>query len=201
VLIDGFYLRLVSGTGVATYARNLTYPTHEIGYETDVLYDVRATGWGFANCCAGDDALPIDSHDIRASAEGIGELDTSADLQTAQRPRMPAGQSVFEAGLPAPVACAPRNGPLADTGADVPARARGDVARFQIGSCPRRGASPSPGCRGRRGAKITRRQRAGVNGLRSVAVADWRRNGLFGWFLVSFGRGRIGSLSRGCIVL
>src|SRR5215472_2632318 len=48
VLIDGFNLRLESGTGVATYARNLTYCTHEMGYETDVLYDVRG-GPGFHN--------------------------------------------------------------------------------------------------------------------------------------------------------
>jgi glycosyltransferase involved in cell wall biosynthesis len=41
VLIDGFNLRLEAGTGVATYARNLTYCTHEMGYETEVLYDVR----------------------------------------------------------------------------------------------------------------------------------------------------------------
>jgi glycosyltransferase involved in cell wall biosynthesis len=41
VLIDGFNLRLESGTGVATYARNLTYCTHALGYQTEVLYDVR----------------------------------------------------------------------------------------------------------------------------------------------------------------
>jgi glycosyltransferase involved in cell wall biosynthesis len=48
VLIDGFNLRLESGTGVATYARNLTYATHALGYQTDVLYDVRG-GPGFHN--------------------------------------------------------------------------------------------------------------------------------------------------------
>ncbi|MGH9806965.1 MAG: glycosyltransferase family 4 protein, partial [Terriglobia bacterium] len=41
ILIDGFNLRLEAGTGVATYARNLTYCTHNMGYETDVLYDAR----------------------------------------------------------------------------------------------------------------------------------------------------------------
>jgi glycosyltransferase involved in cell wall biosynthesis len=41
ILIDAFNLRLESGTGVATYARNLTYCAHEMGYETDVLYDAR----------------------------------------------------------------------------------------------------------------------------------------------------------------
>src|SRR5271155_3534225 len=46
VLIDGFNLRLEEGTGVATYARNLTYCTHDMGYETEVLYDVRG-GIGF----------------------------------------------------------------------------------------------------------------------------------------------------------
>jgi glycosyltransferase involved in cell wall biosynthesis len=46
VLIDGFNLRLESGTGVATYARNLTYCMHDLGYQTEVLYDVRP---GFHN--------------------------------------------------------------------------------------------------------------------------------------------------------
>jgi glycosyltransferase involved in cell wall biosynthesis len=41
LLVDGFNLGLETGTGVATYARNLTYCAHELGYETDVLYDVR----------------------------------------------------------------------------------------------------------------------------------------------------------------
>lgn len=41
VLVDGFNLGLEQGTGVATYARNLTFCAHELGYETDVLYDVR----------------------------------------------------------------------------------------------------------------------------------------------------------------
>lgn len=42
ILIDGFNLGLEKGTGVATYARNLSYCVHNLGYETDVLYDVRA---------------------------------------------------------------------------------------------------------------------------------------------------------------
>lgn len=42
VLIDGFNLGLETGTGVATYARNLTYCTHNLGYKTDVLYGNRA---------------------------------------------------------------------------------------------------------------------------------------------------------------
>ena len=41
ILVDGFNMGLETGTGVATYARNLTYACHELGYETDVLYDVR----------------------------------------------------------------------------------------------------------------------------------------------------------------
>ena len=41
LLVDGFNLGLETGTGVATYARNLTYCAHEMGWETDVLYDVR----------------------------------------------------------------------------------------------------------------------------------------------------------------
>ncbi len=42
ILIDGYNLGLETGTGVATYARNLTYCTHDLGFETDLLYGVRA---------------------------------------------------------------------------------------------------------------------------------------------------------------
>jgi glycosyltransferase involved in cell wall biosynthesis len=42
VLIDGFNLGLETGTGVATYARNLSYSIHALGYQTDVLYGERA---------------------------------------------------------------------------------------------------------------------------------------------------------------
>ena len=41
VMIDGFNLSLEKGTGVSTYARNLSYELHAIGYEVDVLYGVR----------------------------------------------------------------------------------------------------------------------------------------------------------------
>ena len=39
LLIDGFNLGLESGTGVATYARNVSYCAHALGYRTDILYD------------------------------------------------------------------------------------------------------------------------------------------------------------------
>jgi glycosyltransferase involved in cell wall biosynthesis len=42
ILYDGFNMGLETGTGVATYARNLTYIAHDLGYETDVLYGERA---------------------------------------------------------------------------------------------------------------------------------------------------------------
>ncbi|HVT26451.1 MAG TPA: glycosyltransferase family 1 protein [Lacipirellulaceae bacterium] len=42
VLIDGFNLGLEAGTGVATYARNLTFCARDLGYHVDVLYNVRA---------------------------------------------------------------------------------------------------------------------------------------------------------------
>jgi len=42
ILIDGYNLGLETGTGVATYARNLSYCTHDLGFETDILYGVRA---------------------------------------------------------------------------------------------------------------------------------------------------------------
>ena len=42
ILFDGYNLGLETGTGVATYARNLTYCAHELGYEVEVLYGTRA---------------------------------------------------------------------------------------------------------------------------------------------------------------
>jgi len=42
VLVDGFNLGLETGTGVATYARNLTYCLNALDYEVDVLYGGRA---------------------------------------------------------------------------------------------------------------------------------------------------------------
>ena len=42
VLIDAFNLGLEMGTGVATYARNLTFATRDLGYETNVLYGNQA---------------------------------------------------------------------------------------------------------------------------------------------------------------
>lgn len=38
VMIDGHNLNLEKGTGVATYARNLTYSLKNLGYETGILY-------------------------------------------------------------------------------------------------------------------------------------------------------------------
>lgn len=42
VLIDAYNLGLEKGTGVATYARNLSYVVHDIGHRVDVLYGSRA---------------------------------------------------------------------------------------------------------------------------------------------------------------
>jgi glycosyltransferase involved in cell wall biosynthesis len=42
IMIDGYNLGLETGTGVATYARNLSYELHNLGYRTDVLYGGRA---------------------------------------------------------------------------------------------------------------------------------------------------------------
>lgn len=41
VVIDGFNLSLEKGTGITTYARNLTYCVHELGHKVSVLYGVR----------------------------------------------------------------------------------------------------------------------------------------------------------------
>jgi glycosyltransferase involved in cell wall biosynthesis len=42
IMIDGRNLTLEKGTGVATYARNLSYALHELNYQVDVLYGSRA---------------------------------------------------------------------------------------------------------------------------------------------------------------
>jgi glycosyltransferase involved in cell wall biosynthesis len=43
ILIDGYNLALEQGTGVSTYARNLSYNLGELGYEVDVLYGTRSS--------------------------------------------------------------------------------------------------------------------------------------------------------------
>ena len=42
VLIDGYNLGLEKGTGVATYARNLSYELHNLGHQVSVLYGNRS---------------------------------------------------------------------------------------------------------------------------------------------------------------
>ena len=41
VMIDGYNLGLEKGTGVATYARNLSYGIHALGHEVEIVYGVR----------------------------------------------------------------------------------------------------------------------------------------------------------------
>ncbi|WP_328838370.1 glycosyltransferase family 4 protein [Methylobrevis albus] len=43
IMIDGYNLNLEKGTGVATYARNLSYECKKLGYKTDILYGTRAS--------------------------------------------------------------------------------------------------------------------------------------------------------------
>ncbi|QPC97726.1 glycosyltransferase family 4 protein [Qipengyuania soli] len=43
ILIDGYNLGLEKGTGVATYARNLSYEIHELGHKVSVLYGNRGS--------------------------------------------------------------------------------------------------------------------------------------------------------------
>jgi glycosyltransferase involved in cell wall biosynthesis len=42
IMIDGFNLGLEKGTGIATYARNISYCLHDLGHEVGVLYGGRA---------------------------------------------------------------------------------------------------------------------------------------------------------------
>ena len=41
VMVDGFNLSLAQGTGIATYARNLTFNLKALGHEVHVLYGLR----------------------------------------------------------------------------------------------------------------------------------------------------------------
>src|SRR5262245_33094462 len=43
ILIDGYNLGLNKGTGIATYARNLSYALRDLDYGVDVLYGSRAS--------------------------------------------------------------------------------------------------------------------------------------------------------------
>lgn len=43
IMIDGYNLALEAGTGVATYARNLSFACGELGYRTEILYGTRAS--------------------------------------------------------------------------------------------------------------------------------------------------------------
>lgn len=43
VMIDGYNLALEAGTGVATYARNLSFACGDLGYRTEILYGTRAS--------------------------------------------------------------------------------------------------------------------------------------------------------------
>lgn len=43
IMIDGYNLALERGTGVATYARNLSYACGSLGYRTDILYGVASS--------------------------------------------------------------------------------------------------------------------------------------------------------------
>src|SRR5918998_657244 len=43
VFIDGYNLALDQGTGVATYARNLSFALGRLGFEVGVLYGTRPT--------------------------------------------------------------------------------------------------------------------------------------------------------------
>jgi glycosyltransferase involved in cell wall biosynthesis len=42
LMLDGYNLALEKGTGVATYARNLSYCGHDLGHRVEVLYGTRA---------------------------------------------------------------------------------------------------------------------------------------------------------------
>ena len=43
VMVDGYNLALEKGTGIATYARNLSAQLSELGHEVDLMYGVRAS--------------------------------------------------------------------------------------------------------------------------------------------------------------
>ncbi|WP_431268720.1 hypothetical protein [Dankookia sp. P2] len=43
VFLDGYNLALNQGTGVATYARNLSFALERLGHQVGVLYGTRAS--------------------------------------------------------------------------------------------------------------------------------------------------------------
>ena len=43
IFIDGFNLSLTQGTGVATYARNLSFGLRDLGAEVGVLYGTKSS--------------------------------------------------------------------------------------------------------------------------------------------------------------
>lgn len=49
ILVDGYNLSLEKGTGIATYARNLTYNLKHLGHEVDVLYGYKLPGLKFSS--------------------------------------------------------------------------------------------------------------------------------------------------------
>ena len=77
IMIDGRNLSLEKGTGVATYARNLSYCLHDLGYQVEVLYGSRAApGYSdlmkeiaFFDTNAGD--IPRWLHALRSIKEGL----------------------------------------------------------------------------------------------------------------------------------
>ena len=76
-MIDGRNLNLEKGTGVATYARNLSYCLHDLGYQVEVLYGNRAAPGmsvlmkeiAFFDTNAGD--IPRWLQSLRAIKEGF----------------------------------------------------------------------------------------------------------------------------------
>ena len=86
ILIDGYNLGLEKGTGVATYARNLSYEIHELGHRVSVLYG----NSGGKN----RDALMREVSFFDAGNERNGKV---ADLKRGLRAlRGPAGYDAYE---------------------------------------------------------------------------------------------------------
>lgn len=77
IMIDGRNLNLEKGTGVATYARNLSYCLHDLGFQVEVLYGNRAAPGqsdlmkeiAFFDTNAGD--IPPWFHALRSIKEGL----------------------------------------------------------------------------------------------------------------------------------
>lgn len=103
ILIDGYNLGLEKGTGVATYARNLSYELHNLGHRVSVLYGSRASS-------AADPLLKEISFFDGASDKRMGMIEILDQVHRAVRG--PLGQPAAEIPITGRVVARAFNGKM-----------------------------------------------------------------------------------------